>query len=535
MAGTASGILVSENQVNALPQRQSVLVLENVSKTFGRIQAVNKVSLSVAAGEIHCLLGENGAGKSTLCNLIFGVHQPDSGSMEFDGTAHAPRDPGEALRAGIAMVHQHFSLVPDMTVADNILLGRKEIILERRAYSRKIRDLGASYGLDIDPGATVENLSVGERQRVEIIKCLIRSPKLLILDEPTAVLLPEEIGKLLDVCRNVAGRGCAIVLVTHKLAEIKQVADTVTVLRQGQSVARSNHPERDIKELVSAMVGRDLASLDSIMSSSIGLADGGDTKAVEHRRERGREVLQIDGLVVGDANNVRRVDNVTLTVDRGEIVGVAGVEGNGQTELGLVLAGLLKPSEGRVFIGGKEATHLAPREITELGAGIIPEDRHAVGSITEMSVAENIFLNRLDWFRRFGLLDRRKLEDEATVLMRRFDVRADGPKAPFSSLSGGNQQKAILARELTTRNLIFLLAAQPTRGLDVGAVEAVYKSIRSACDAGAGVLLISSELDELIAVADRIVILYRGRIIGERRAQAKVREEIGMLMAGHEL
>jgi ABC-type uncharacterized transport system ATPase subunit len=535
VADAISGTVASENQVNALPNRQGVLVLENISKAFGRIQAVDKVSLSVAAGEIHCLLGENGAGKSTLCNLIFGVHQPDSGSMTFDRIAHAPRDPGVALRAGIAMVHQHFSLVPDMTVVDNILLGRRETVLERRVYSQRIRDLGASYGLDIDPGATVENLSVGERQRVEIIKCLIRSPKLLILDEPTAVLLPEEIGKLLDVCRNVANRGCAIVLVTHKLAEIKQVADTVTVLRQGQSVARSNDPMRDMKDLVSAMVGRDLASLDSVIASSIGLADGGVTRAAEQRRKPGREALQIDGLVVNDAHNVRRVDNVTLTVDRGEIVGVAGVEGNGQTELGLVLAGLLKPSEGRVFIGGKEATHLSPREVTALGAGIIPEDRHAVGSITAMSVAENIFLNRLDLFQRFGMLDRRKLEGEAAVLMRRFDVRADGPKAPFSSLSGGNQQKAILARELTTRNLMFLLAAQPTRGLDVGAVEAVYKSIRSACDAGAGVLLISSELDELIAVADRIVILYRGRIIGERRAHAKVREEIGMLMAGHEL
>jgi general nucleoside transport system ATP-binding protein len=527
----------AEGYVNALPQQKSVLTLENLSKRFGRVQAVNRISLSVAGGEIHCLLGENGAGKSTLCNLIFGAHQPDSGSMTFNGAPYAPKDPGVALKAGIAMVHQHFSLVPDMTVVDNILLGRREAVLERRSYSKRIRDLGIEYGLDIDPDAIVENLSVSQRQRVEIIKCLIRSPKLLILDEPTAVLLPDQIGNLLEVCRNVADRGCAIVLVTHKLAEIRQVADTVTVLRQGQSVARSNNPVRDMKQLVGAMVQRDLASLDAVMASSIGLPDEEPsvTEPARRRQGQGREALQLDGLTVKDASNVVRVDNVTLTVDRGEIVGIAGVEGNGQTELGLVLAGLLKPSSGRFFIGGHEATHLRPREITALGAGIIPEDRHAVGSIGAMSVAENMFLNRLERFRRFGLLDRKKLEKEAAELMHRFDVRADSPRAPFSSLSGGNQQKAVLARELTTGNLIFLLAAQPTRGLDVGAVEAVYTSIREACDAGVGVLLISSELDELIAVADRIVVFFRGRIIGERRAHAKVREEIGLLMAGHEL
>jgi general nucleoside transport system ATP-binding protein len=537
VASASFSIAAPETDMNTLPKRQSVLVLANISKRFGRVQAVNCVSLSVAAGEIHCLLGENGAGKSTLCNLVFGVHQPDSGSMTFNGTPYAPKDPGVALQAGIAMVHQHFSLVPDMSVVDNILLGQKKTILERRSFSKKIRDLGVAYGLDIDPEMVVEKLSVSQRQRVEIIKCLIRSPKLLILDEPTAVLLPEEIGNLLEVCRNVADRGCAIVLVTHKLAEIKQVADTVTVLRQGQSAARSSDPERDMRQLVSAMVQRDLASLDAVIASSIGLGgdDASDTREVRKRRERGTEVLQLDGLTVKDANAVIRVDNVTLTVDRGEIVGIAGVEGNGQTELGFVIAGLLKPSAGRVFIGGKEATHLSPREITALGAGIIPEDRHAVGSIAAMTAGENIFLNRLERFRRFGLLDRQKLEREAAAVMRRFDVRADGPKAPFSSLSGGNQQKAVLARELTTENLIFLLAAQPTRGLDVGAVEAVYSSIRSACDTGVGVLLISSELDELIAVADRIAVLFRGRIIGERRAHAKVREEIGLLMAGHEL
>lgn len=511
-----------------------MLVLDSLSKRFGRVQAVNEVSLALNAGEIHCLLGENGAGKSTLCNLIFGVHQPDSGTMLREGRRHAPRDPGDALRDGIAMVHQHFSLVSDMTVVENILLGRSGPILDRATCAAKIRALGEEYGLAVDPRALVGALSVSERQRVEILKCLFGAPRLLILDEPTSVLLPDEIAKLMQVCRTVADNGCAVVLVTHKLAEIKQVADIVTVLRQGRTVARSTAPAQEIGKLVSAMVQRDLASLDVALAGSIGVEEIADHDQAERRRERGDEVLQLDGLTVRDKTGVVRVDDVTLTVDRGEIVGVAGVEGNGQTEIGLVLAGLLAPTGGRVFIGGQEATWKSPAEITAMGAGIVPEDRHAVGCITSMSLAENLLLNRLDRFRRFGLLQRGRLETEANELMKTFDVRADGPNAPFSSLSGGNQQKAVLARELTTERLIFLLAAQPTRGLDVGAVEAVYKSIREACANGVGVLLISSELDELIAVADRIAVLYRGRIIGTRPAHAKYRDEIGALMAGHD-
>jgi general nucleoside transport system ATP-binding protein len=536
LATLAAGPPPQVDATPASPARRSMLVLDNLSKRFGRVQAVSEISLTVGAGEIHCLLGENGAGKSTLCRLIFGVHHPDAGTMQLDGAAHVPKDPGDALRAGIAMVHQHFSLVPDMTVVDNILLGRAGAVLDRAGWADKIRALGDEYGLAVDPWAQVGELSVSERQRIEIVKCLIGAPRLLILDEPTAVLLPEEIGKLMTVCRAVADRGCAIVLVTHKLAEIKQVADTVTVLRQGRSVARSTQPAQDIRRLVSAMVQRDLASLDVALAGSIGVDDETTADSVEatHQPARGEEALQLDSVTIHDKNGVLRVDDVTLTVDRGEIVGVAGVEGNGQTEIGLLLAGLLAPTRGRVFIGGQEATARSPRDITAMGAGIVPEDRHAVGCITSMSLAENMFLNRLGRFRRFGLLQRRRLEAEAEALMAQFDVRADGPGTPFSSLSGGNQQKAVLARELTTDHLIFLLAAQPTRGLDVGAVEAVYKSIRKACEDGVGVLLISSELDELVAVAHRIVVLYRGRIIGERPAQAKFRDEIGALMAGHE-
>ncbi len=530
-AEPASRLPVSEH---ASPQR-SMLSMERVSKQFGSVRAVSDVSLMFCAGEIHCLLGENGAGKSTLCNLIFGVHRPDSGSMEFDGAPYAPSGPAGALKAGIAMVHQHFSLVPDMTVVENILLGRPGRILDRNSYASMIIALQKEYGLAVDPQAKIEDLSVSERQRVEIVKCLIRKPRLLILDEPTAVLLPDEISKLMNVCRSVADSGCAIVLVTHKLAEIKQVADKVTVLRQGRTVAVSTQPANEIGRLVSAMIQRDLETLDVALAGSIGLDESNAVvRKKPHRLANRTEALQLDGITIRDKNATVRVEDVTLTVDRGEIVGVAGVEGNGQTEIGLMLAGLLPPSGGRFFVGGEEATWSSPAKITSMGVGIIPEDRHAVGCITSMSVAENMFLNNLDGFRRFGLMQRGRLEAETAALMKQYDVRADGPRATFSSLSGGNQQKAVLARELTTKNLNFLLAAQPTRGLDVGAVEAVYKAIQRSSDHGVGVLLISSELDELIAVADRIIVLYRGRIIGERAALPRFREEIGSLMAGHD-
>jgi general nucleoside transport system ATP-binding protein len=352
-----------------------VLTLEHISKRFGRVQALSDISLNIAAGVVHCLLGENGAGKSTLCNLVFGVYRPDTGTMSFGGKPHAPLGPADALRAGVAMVHQHFSLVPDMTVTENVLLGRARGFVDRKGWAQRIKALSDEYGLAVDPSAIVGNLSVGERQRVEIIKCLIDNPRLIILDEPTAVLLPDEISKLMSVCRRLAERGCAIVLVTHKLAEIKQVADKVTVLRQGRTVASSTEPARDIQRLVSAMVQRDLASLDVALAGTLGVSeDGIEAQDIDLERNllRGQEAMQFDALTVKDPRGVLCIDSVTLAVDHGEIVGVAGVEGNGQTEIGLVLAGLLKPTSGRVFIGGAEATGKSPREITAMGTGIVP-------------------------------------------------------------------------------------------------------------------------------------------------------------------
>ena len=510
---------------------EPLLSLQAITKRFGSFTALSDVSLDIRPGEIHCILGENGAGKSTLCNLIFGVHRPDGGAMRYRGAPFHPAGPADALAQGIAMVHQHFSLVSDMTVVDNVLLGRERGILKRHDCAEQLEKLAVEYGLPLDPYAKIEDLSVGERQRVEIVKCLIRSPSLFVLDEPTAVLLPDEITALLDVCRRVASSGRAVVLVTHKLAEIKKIADRVTVLRGGRVVATSSTPAADIDALVRAMIQGNVDTLDSSAASMIGLKPEKPFRVKVAARTRS-EALQIDGLTVRDYQGAMRLDNFTLTVDRGEIVGVAGVEGNGQSELTAVLAGMMTPAGGHVYLGDLELTNSSPKQITAAGVGIVPEDRHAVGCITGMSLAENIYLNRLDEFTRYGFLRRGELENEAAAMMERFDVRARGPGVLFSSLSGGNQQKAVLAREITLPNLTCLVAAQPTRGLDVGAVAAVYGHIRAACERGIAILLVSSELDELLSVADRIVVLYRGRIMGSCAADPAQREAIGAMMAG---
>ncbi len=513
---------------------EPLLSLQGVTKRFGSLVALSDASLDVMPGEVHCILGENGAGKSTLCNLIFGVHVPDEGSMHFGGAAYRPTRPSDALSSGIAMVHQHFSLVHDMTVVDNVILGRQRGIINKKAWAQRLDRLANEYGFALDPYARIDDLSVGERQRVEIVKCLIREPRLFLLDEPTAVLLPDEIVALLDICRRVASSGCAVVLVTHKLAEIKKAADRVTVLRAGRVVACSDRPAEEMDVLVRAMIQGDVKSLDKSAASALGMVDVGVDRAAAAPSETPvREIVQIDGLTATDSQGVTRLDNFTLEIGCGEIVGIAGVEGNGQSELAFILSGMMSPSSGRVFLGEMETTHLTPKAITAAGIGVVPEDRHAVGCIAEMSVAENIFLNRLADFTSFGFLRRNDLARAARELMIRFDVRAPSADAAFSTLSGGNQQKAVLAREISLPKLIFLLAAQPTRGLDVGAVAAVYGHIRSACERGAAVLLISSELDELIAVADRVVVLYRGRIMGTCAADPRERERIGAMMAGH--
>ncbi|MBI3628672.1 MAG: ABC transporter ATP-binding protein [Candidatus Rokubacteria bacterium] len=524
------------------PSAGSVLLkLDGLTKRFGAVTALDDVSLSIDAGEVHCLLGENGAGKSTLCNVVFGVHAPDAGQMHLEGRPFRPTGPADSLSAGVAMVHQHFSLVPTMTVVENLMLGRLDGVLKRRDFAARVRELGATYGLEVDPDRRVAELSVGERQRVEIIKCLIRDPRLLVLDEPTAVLPPEEVAALLAMCRRVAAAGRGVILVTHKLAEIARVADRTTVLRAGKVVESVTMKVADMRALVRAMVGRELVSIDRMVAVSLGMEAAGHAgppprparPAPANVRTRRDDALMVDGVSYRDHGGALRLDRVTLIVKPGEIVGIAGVEGNGQSELAAIIAGLVCPTGGRIFVGGRELTRRSPGEVTAAGAGIIPEDRHAIGCIEEMTVAENLFLGALGRFTRFGLLRRRAMGEAAAALMHEFDVRGSGPGAPMKSLSGGNQQRAVLARELSLDPLVFLLAAQPTRGLDVGAVDAVYGRIFAARENGAGVLLISSELDELLAASDRIIVLYRGRIVGELPAEAGNREAIGSLMSGH--
>jgi simple sugar transport system ATP-binding protein len=523
-----------------------VLDLAGITKTFGSLTAVSTVSLDVQAGEVLCLLGENGAGKSTLCNLIFGVYRPTAGDMSLGGAPYLPADPKAALDAGVGMVHQHFSLVPSMTVVDNLLLGRSQGILKRRLFAEEIRARAAEFGLEVDPWRTVRDMSVGERQRLEIVKCLMRRPRLLLLDEPTAVLPPEEIEAFLDVCRRIADSGGALILVTHKLAEVAKIADRTAILRSGRIVDTVPMRGADMKAIVHAMIGRelgvggsaavglDLAKVAETSDIAVNEAAGDSRNLIPASpKSRPADVLQVDALSYRDRNGALRLDEITIEVRPGEILGIAGVEGNGQSELGLILAGLERPSSGRWFVGEREMTRAAPAEITAVGVGIVPEDRHAVGAVVGMTVAENLCLQHLSRYSRFGLVRRRAMIATAKDLIARYDVRGAIPETRFASLSGGNQQKVVLARELTLDPLVLLVAAQPTRGLDVGAVETVYRHIRSACERGAGVLLISSELDELIQASNRIAVIYRGRIVGELPAAPSNRDAIGTLMSGH--
>jgi ABC-type uncharacterized transport system ATPase subunit len=492
-----------------------LLSLSGVTKRFGALVALADVSFDVAAGEVHCLLGENGAGKSTLCNVVFGVQRADAGQISLFGEPFRPRDPAHALASGIAMVHQHFSLVGRMSGVENLMLGRRET---EAALRERTATLGARFGFGIELDRPVEQLSVGERQRLEIMKCLLREPRLLVLDEPTAVLPPGDVADLLDICRRVAEGGAGVVLVTHKLAEIARVADRTTVLRRGRVVESVPMQGADLSALVRSMVGREVRPLE-VQRTSVTPGTRAKTPA-----------LSLENLTFRDAAGSERLD-LSLRVDPGEIVALAGVEANGQSELGAILAGLVAPTSGRVVLNGRDVTGASPRELTRLGVGCVPEDRHAVGCHVDLSVAENLFLGRLERFTRFGLLQRGALRRAANELLQSFDVRGDAD-SPLGSLSGGNQQKVVLARELSLEPLVFLLAAQPTRGLDVGAVEAVYSEIRRARDRGAGVLLISSELDELLAVADRVLVIYRGRLVGELPAGSEQREAVGALMSG---
>ncbi|MEU8526899.1 ATP-binding cassette domain-containing protein, partial [Streptomyces sp. NPDC048629] len=528
------------------------LEIRGLAKSFGALRALDDVSLSVAPGTVHCVLGENGAGKSTLCHLIGGSLLPDTGTLELYGEPYAPRRPADALGAGIAMVHQHFSLVGTLTVGENLRL------LRLPGLARRVERVADEYGLALDLGARVADLPVGLRQRVEIVKALLREPRLLLLDEPTGVLDPAGTEALLTTCRRIADRGGAVVLVTHKLGEAARAGDAATVLRAGRVAGGGTLAELPAERLVPLMIGRAAESLDPALSGTIGLAESGAVSVPDPRASHphmaagagadagagggagatdpsGPPALRVRDVTVRRPDGTHALDRVSLDIGPGEIMGIAGVEGNGQSELMAVLGGSLVPDAGgAVAVGTTDITRVSPRRRTDLGLGVVPEDRHHDGCVGELSVAENLFLGRLGDFRRAGLfLDRAAMRSAADAVLSAHDIRADGPDAPMSSLSGGNQQKVVLARELALEPLVCLAAAQPTRGLDVGAVDAVHSRVREAAARGVGVLVVSSELDELLALCDRVVVAYRGRLSAPvGAAEPGARDRIGRLMLG---
>ncbi|GAA4812080.1 ABC transporter ATP-binding protein [Streptomyces ziwulingensis] len=513
------------------------LEIRGLAKSFGGVRALHGIDLVVQAGSVHCVLGENGAGKSTLCHLIGGSLTPDTGALRLYGEPYAPRRPADALAAGIAMVHQHFSLVPTLTVHENLRLLRLADLPRRLA---RVED---EYGLALDLGARVADLPVGLRQRVEIVKALLREPRLLLLDEPTGVLDPAAVDALLTTCRRIADAGGAVVLITHKLGEVAGAGDTATVLRGGTVAGGGPLAELPPERLVPLMIGRPAGSLDPALSGTIGLtADapaartGTVPRPVPARTGdmNPPPALDVRGVSVRRADGTPALDDVTLTVVPGEILGIAGVEGNGQSELMAVLGGSLTPRSGTVTVGAADVTRATPRRRTAAGLGVVPEDRHHEGCVGPLSVAENLFLGRLGDFRRGRLfLDRAAMRRAADTVLAAHDIRADGPGTPLSALSGGNQQKVVLARELALDPLVCLAAVQPTRGLDVGAVDAVHTRVREAASRGAGVLVVSSELDELLALCHRVVVAYRGRLSEPVPTDhARARERIGRLMLG---
>ena len=496
----------------------SGLRLRGITKRFGSLVANDAIDLDIVPGEIHCLLGENGAGKSTLMNVLYGLLQPDEGTITVDGARHVSRNPGEAIAAGIGMVHQHFMLVEVFTVAENLVLGREGGVagfLDMRRARRTVRQVSERYRLDVDPDALVEDLPVGVQQRVEILKALANDAKYLIFDEPTAVLTPQEIDELIEVMRSLRDEGKAIVFITHKLREVRAIADRITVIRRGKVVgtARPTDSEADLAEL---MVGRAVNLLVDKAPA----------------RPGGKPRLQIEGLAVAAPNGTLVVDGLDLEVAGGEIVCVAGVQGNGQTELAEALLGVTPTVRGRVVLDGTLITGRSPREVIDAGLGFVPEDRKHDGFVGSFSVAENLVLNHFDEppYAKGIALDLGRIRANADERVAEFDIRTQSVEAPTSALSGGNQQKVVLARELS-RPLSALIANQPTRGVDVGAIEFLHSRLVAERDRGTAVLIVSTELDEVTALADRIAVMYRGRIVGIVPPDTS-REVLGLMMAG---
>jgi simple sugar transport system ATP-binding protein len=505
----------------AAPARAAVSV-RGITKRFPGVVANDGVDFEAAEGEVHALLGENGAGKSTLSNILTGLYRPDEGEISLYGEPvrfHSPRD---ALDAGIFMVHQHFRLVAPFTVAENVVLGDhrdvgKRLLMRPREIEERVGELGSRYGLAVHPRAKIWQLSVGEQQRVEILKALYRESRILILDEPTAVLTPQEADSLFETMRAMAAEGRTIVFISHKLHEVKAVADRVTVLRGGKSIATADAASSTPQSLAGLMVGRDVES----------------ARREEHGREAGEVVLELDRLFAMGDRGTTAVRNVSLQVRAGEIVGVAGVAGNGQRELAETVTGMRPPAGGTIRVAGSPLRGGDPRSAIRARIAHVPEDRLGTAVAPSLSIASNVALKsyRDGEHSRGPLLRLRRIREQAAQLIRRYDVKAPGPQTPARLLSGGNLQKVVLGREFSGEPRV-LIAASPTRGLDVGAIEAVYAYLRSAASDGVAILLISEDLDEILALADHIAVMYEGAIAGEVSAELATPEQLGLLMAG---
>ncbi len=502
--------------------QETVIEMRNITKKFGDFTANDHINLDVRSREIHALLGENGAGKSTLMNMLSGLLEPTEGEIFLKGKSVKLDSPSKSANLGIGMVHQHFMLVDAFSVTENIILGSevtKGGMLDLKKASQEIKELSEKYGLLVDPDAKVADISVGAQQRVEILKTLYRGADILIFDEPTAVLTPAEIADLLEIMRNLVKEGKSIILITHKLDEIRAVADRVTVIRRGKSIETVSVEGTSSKELAEMMVGRAVSFKT-------------DKKAAQPKDT----ILAIKDLHVNENRGVPAVKGLSLDVKGGEIVGIAGIDGNGQTELIQAITGLRKVKSGSIKIKGKEVTDASPRQITELSVGHIPEDRHRDGMILEMTLAENLALQTYykEPFSHHGVLDYNYINKNARRLMEEFDVRAASELVSAGSLSGGNQQKAVIAREID-RDPDLLVVSQPTRGLDVGAIEYIRKRLVAERDKGKAVLVVSFELDEILDLSDRIAVIHDGKIQGILDPSQTNKQELGILMAGGQL
>jgi len=505
--------------MSALPAAEVVLKLTAITKTFGKLVANENISLYLRAGEILALLGENGAGKTTLMNILFGHYVADSGQVEIFGKPLAPGSPNAALEHGLGMVHQHFTLAENMTVLDNITLGTEPLFAMKRgsrAARKKIRSLVERFGLEVDPGVLVKRLSVGERQRVEILKALYRDSRILILDEPTAVLTPQESENLFITLKLLAGQGLAVIFISHKLREVIGASDRCCVLRHGRVVFESKTSETSAEKLAAAMVGGEIPKT---------------TKVVQ---EPGPEIFRLNKVSISRQDETPCLEAIDLRLHNGEILGIAGVAGNGQAYLADLVAGMISPDAGQLFLAGEQLDNISPALMVTKGVGRIPQDRTTTGLVGDMTIQENLVLEnyKQKTYSSFGLLRFKNLQKRALDLIQRFDIRCPGPAATTRQLSGGNMQKLILARVLAAHPKI-ILACQPTWGLDVGAATFVHNQLLAAKKRGAAILLVSEDLDELLSIADRIHVIYHGRLTPAVRPEETDIAAFGLAMSGH--